>query len=170
MNPKSLTKNNIQNSLSLGILNLGLKEEETRRGKALSSSSNNSKRARRILVFQKPETDTARKLRIQNIPLLTSSPALKPQRRHAVRLRYVQLMQQPRSRRINLPNHVQEQVPGYVTRKKGQNHARLGIQLQISLYGQTPPTQHTGIRSYNHKKPTLHRHTRRACLNPNTWA
>jgi len=42
MNPKSLTKNNIQNFLSLGILSLGLKEEETRRGKALSSSSSNN--------------------------------------------------------------------------------------------------------------------------------
>ncbi len=104
-----------------------------------------TKQERRILVLQKPETDPTRKQRIQHITTLSAALTPKPQRRHAIRLRHVQLMQQTRRTRINHPNNMQQQTTSHITRKKRQNRTFLCIHLQTNLNRQLHSTPIYGI-------------------------
>jgi hypothetical protein len=96
-----------------------------------------TKQKRRIFVLQKPETDSARKQRVQNVTIINMATAPKSQRRHAIRLRNVQLVQQSRRSRINLPDEMQQQTPSHMTSKKRHNNRLLSIHLQTNLNRQS---------------------------------
>jgi hypothetical protein len=120
------------------------------------------KNKRAILILQKPKMHKARSMRIQLITILNTASALEPQRRNAIRLTRIQLMQQTRRSRINRPHNMQQQTTSHIPRKKRQNHRFLRIHLQTNLNRQSRSTPTNGITNTKYKKTA----SLKTCLNP----